>query len=109
MTSEVLRAQLDARGKACLHNPAEITADALNTAVRETIDFIGEHKAKEFAIMDFAFIRLKIYLKIGLTEEDELLLKAAIKDIELSPVVDADGNVKYLTGVVEAGVSVWEN
>jgi hypothetical protein len=109
MTAEVLRVQLDGRGKACLHNPAEITADALDTAVRETIDFMGRHKAKEFAIMDFAFIRLKIYLKISLTEEDDLLYRSAIKDIELSPVTDEDGNAKYLTGVVEAGTSVWEN
>jgi hypothetical protein len=109
MTAAELTTKLEARGKSCLHNKQEVTDPALETAVRETIDFIGAHKVKEFAVMDFAFTRLKIYLKITLTEEDELLYKAAIKEIESSPVIDDEGNTKYLSGVVERGESVWEN
>jgi hypothetical protein len=109
MDAEALKSKLENRGKACLHNQAEITENALNAAMFETIDFIGQRQAREFAVMDFAFIRLKIYLKIMLTEEDELLLREAIKEISAAPVLDAEGNTQYLTGVVEAGKSVWEN
>lgn len=109
MTAEELTRRLKLRAEACLHNKSEITHNALTRAVKETIDFVGEKKAKEFAVMDFAFIRLKIYLKISLGEEDELLLREAIKEITNAPVLDADGNTQYLTGVVEAGKSVWEN
>ena len=46
-----------------------------------------------FAKEDFAYIRLKIYLKVQLNAEDEMIFEAAQKFIKSSPFVDDEGKL----------------
>jgi hypothetical protein len=97
---------LQERAKASLQNPDEVTAAALNTAVRETEGEISGRLVKEWAVMDFAYIRLKIYLKIELLESDIALYKEACKEISNSPY--EDGDIRYAQALVRAKKSDWE-
>lgn len=107
MTLERLKELLDARAKACLVNAKEISNEALDVATRETIEEIGGRKVKERAIMDFAMTRLRVYLKIALSEEDEMLYKAALEEIRRSPTEDLDGDKRYGFLCVEREANLW--
>ena len=55
-------------------------------ATHETYEECNGRVVKSWAMMDFALIRLKLYLKIALSEEDSLLLSKAISEIKASPL-----------------------
>ncbi|ENI1829036.1 hypothetical protein ABXP12_001703 [Campylobacter fetus] len=99
MEFEKLKESLEARAKASLLNPNEITAEALEFSTNETLEFSTNEtlefcKGKEvqsWAVMDFAMTRLKIYLKIELSEADIILLKNACKEIDASKIIEGKG------------------
>ncbi|MCI6989407.1 MAG: hypothetical protein MR902_07600 [Campylobacter sp.] len=66
--------------KEALLNEAEVTKEAL-AEVKAQISFIDLALSPRWAVMDFALIRLKIILKVALTEADALLLKEATKQL----------------------------
>lgn len=74
------------RAKSVLFNPEEITDEALDVATHETYEECNGRVVKSWAMMDFALIRLKLYLKIAISEEDSLLLSKAISEIKASPL-----------------------
>jgi len=76
--------ELELRAKSSLENEAEVTQKALEVATAETLQECKGKDVKAWAKMDFAMIRLKIYLKISLSDEDVLLLKNAKKEISTS-------------------------
>ncbi|AQW80785.1 hypothetical protein CPIN17261_1331 [Campylobacter pinnipediorum subsp. pinnipediorum] len=69
------------RAQSVLLNPDEITDDALDVAVGETLEECQGKSVKSWVMMDFAMIRLKVYLKIALSEEDIVMLKNARAEI----------------------------
>lgn len=82
---ELFKEELQKRAKSALFNPDEITQEAIDVASSETFEECSGKDVKSWAKMDFAMIRLKVYLKIGLSEEDIVLLKAAKREIDNSP------------------------
>lgn len=76
---------LKKRAQSVLLNPAEITDEAIDVVTNETKEECEGKSVKSWAIMDFAMIRLKIYLKIALSEEDIVLLNKAVNEIKNSP------------------------
>lgn len=91
MGYERLKESLEARAKASLLNPDEITQEALEFSANETLEFCKGKEVQSWAVMDFAMTRLKIYLKIELSEADIILLKNACKEIDASRVVEGGG------------------
>ncbi|ABK81739.1 hypothetical protein Q4Y15_001698 [Campylobacter fetus] len=91
MEFEKLKESLEARAKASLLNPNEITAEALEFSTNETLEFCKGKEVQSWAVMDFAMTRLKIYLKIELSEADIILLKNACKEIDASKIIEGKG------------------
>lgn len=98
--------RLEFRTKTALANTDEISDELLDLALSESAEACAGRKAPEYARLDIAFIRLKVYLKIELTGEDELLLKNAMKAVENSPFENEAGETKparfYKAGVRES-------
>lgn len=84
------KALLEQRAKSCLLNPAGVTTEALDVAVSETFEECKGLVVKQWVMMDFAMIRLKMYLKIALSEEDIITLKNAMVAIKSSPNENSD-------------------
>ncbi|RAZ54555.1 hypothetical protein [Campylobacter hyointestinalis] len=85
MDSSSFKALLEQRAKSSLFNPNEISDEALDIAVGETFEECKGLIVKQWVMMDFAMIRLKMYLKIPLSEEDIITLKNAMSAIKSSP------------------------
>lgn len=82
---------LKERALKSLYNGVEINDDVVKKAIKDADDITQGRKVIHFFYEDFAYIRLKIYLKIEISEEDEMLLKACIKHFENAPFLDANG------------------
>ncbi|MBR8466340.1 hypothetical protein KDE13_08340 [Campylobacter sp. faydin G-140] len=83
-SSTEFKQALKNRANSALFNQDEITDEALDMVCAETNEECKGRDVKSWAMMDFAFIRLKIYLKIALSEEDIVLLKTAMSEIKSS-------------------------
>ncbi len=83
-----LRQKLEFRAKHSLANADEISDELLDIALNESEQECEGRKVAEFARLDIAYIRLKLYLKIELTGEDELLLKNALEKVKNSPFIE---------------------
>ncbi|MBE3607047.1 hypothetical protein CCAL13119_08935 [Campylobacter sp. RM13119] len=90
--SEEFKLALLNRAKSVLFNPNEITDEALSVVCHEVDEECGGRNVKTWAMMDFAIIRLKIFLKIALSEEDIVLLKSATNEIKNSPLISQTKN-----------------
>lgn len=100
-----LKEKLDFRAKSALANPDEISDELLDYALNESEQMCEKRSVAEFARLDLAFVRLKLYLKIELTGEDELLLKNALEVVKNSPFENDAGEQSsarfYKAGVRE--------
>lgn len=85
--------KLELRAKQSLQNPNEITQGLITRCVTDAQEACKGREVPYFAKEDFAYIRLKVYLKVGLDEQDLLLLEAAQKIIKNSPFVDDTGKL----------------
>ncbi|MCV3462297.1 hypothetical protein [Campylobacter sp. FU_497] len=84
------RAQLN------LANTDEITREVVAKAAKDVDDICKNKNIAHFIWEDFAYIRIKIYLKIVLDEEDKLLLENSLKQIQNAPLVDESGQISSL-------------
>lgn len=84
-------AKLKSRANKALFNISEVEDEFLNKAIEDANEATLGKEVKSYIVEDFAYIRLKIYLKIELSEEDEILYKEALKQIEKSPLIDELG------------------
>lgn len=78
------------RATQSLANPSEITDEALEIALKESEEICQDREVKTYARLDIAYIRLKLYLKIDLNGQDELLLKNALNEVAKSPLIEPD-------------------
>lgn len=90
--------ELASRAKSSLHNQAAISKKALEVACSETIQECEGKDVKQWAMMDFAMIRLKLYLKVELSEFDEKIYEEAKKNIRQSPGIDSDDDKGFNSG-----------
>lgn len=77
---------LTKRAKSVLKNPNEVTPEAVDVVTKEAQEECAGKEVKSWVVMDFSMIRLKIYLKIELKEEDVIMLKNALNEIKNSPL-----------------------
>lgn len=80
--------RLQIRANTALANVDEVTEELLNLAVQESDEACKNRAVPVYARLDIAFVRLKLYLKIELTGEDELLLKTALDIVAKSPFIE---------------------
>lgn len=92
-----LLAHLRFRATKSLENPSEITEELLEIALSQSDEICANKDVPSFARIDIAYIRLKIYLKIELNGEDELLLKNALEVIKAAPFIDKKGEISPST------------
>ena len=85
--------KLELRAKQSLQNPNEITPELIARCVTDAQEVCKGREVPYFAKEDFAYIRLKIYLKAVLDERDLLLLETAQKTIKNSPFVNDAGEL----------------
>ncbi|WP_260951403.1 hypothetical protein [Campylobacter sp. RM16187] len=79
------------RARVSLKNPNEVTDDVCECAVNDALEACKDRNVPYFAAEDFAYIRLKIYLKIELDETDVMLYETAQKAIKNAPFLSSDG------------------
>ncbi|TQR29161.1 hypothetical protein DMB92_08470 [Campylobacter sp. MIT 99-7217] len=84
------------RAQANLANIDEITREIVARASKDADEFCARKNVPDFIWEDFAYIRIKIYLKIVLDEEDKLLLEQAIKRVEKASEILEDGTFSTL-------------
>lgn len=87
-----LLAHLQFRATQSLDNPSEITQSLLEIALKESDEICANKDVPTFARVDLAYIRLKIYCKIELNGEDELLLKNALEVVKNAPFINEGGD-----------------
>lgn len=87
------------RAELNLGNPQEITREVVAKAAKDADDVCKNKQIADFIWEDFAFIRIKIYLKILLDEEDKILLENALKAIKVAPEILEDGEVGLKTKI----------
>lgn len=82
--------KLKKRALKALYNLDEIESakEFVDKAVADARDISKGKAVIEHFVEDYAYIRLKIYLKIELSQEDELLYKEVLKAIKEAPFVD---------------------
>ncbi len=83
-----LKARLSKRAHTALANADEVTDELLELACAESDEACEKREVPLYARLDIAFVRLKLYLKIEMTGEDELLLKNAMEVVKDSPFKD---------------------
>lgn len=88
-----MKEKLELRAKQSLLNPNEITQGLIERCVTDAQEICKGREVPYFAKEDFAYIRLKIYLKAVLDERDLLLLETAQKTIKNSPFVNDAGEL----------------
>ncbi|WP_095296915.1 hypothetical protein [Helicobacter sp. 12S02232-10] len=86
-----LLTELLERAKGSLENEEEVSEAVATRALKEMEEAVLNKKVPNFIKLDFAMVRLKLWLKIGLSEEDEMLLNKALKAIENAPLIQEEG------------------
>lgn len=102
--SKSLFERFEIRAKTALANADELTNELLELALNESNEACKNRAVPDFARLDIAFVRLKLYLKIELVGEDELLLKNALEVVEKSPFLENEATCAskfYKSGVRE--------
>jgi len=90
-----------ARATTALFNQSEITQELCDTAYGEALDLTGNKPIPVTMLLDLAFMRLKLHLKVEVEDVESKLAFMAIKEAErTSVVVGSDGVLSALdTGV----------
>lgn len=89
-----LFAILKQRAIQSLANPNEINDEVLNMSLTDSNEACKGRDVPYYIRVDFAYIRLKLYLKIDLNGEDEMLFKHALNAIEKSEIINDKGEIK---------------
>ena len=84
---------LKQRALKSLSNPSEIDDDTLMLALQDSNEACRGKGVPNYIRIDFAYVRLKLYLKIDLNGEDELLFKNALEVISKANSFDIKGDL----------------
>ena len=84
---------LKKRAMQSLANPNEIEDSLLHIVLQESHEICKGRDVPSFARIDVAYVRLKLYMKIELNGEDEMLYKNALQIIKESPILDSSGKL----------------
>ncbi|RBQ28409.1 hypothetical protein [Aliarcobacter vitoriensis] len=87
-----LKQRLEVRAKAGVSNPAEVTNDALDLALKEAFEIVGKKQVSDTTKLDIAFFRLMIMIKkSGASEDDMELYKAALQIVKNANSLESTG------------------
>jgi hypothetical protein len=78
-----------------LNNPSLAKEADIVAAANEAIELIGDKSLDETTTLDIAFYRLKIRLKIEVSEADIYLYQSALKRLANAPYINAGGSLSY--------------
>ena len=73
-----------------LTNTAVITDDVIAIAAEEADEICSGRVVPLWSQLDIAMYRLKVNLKIGISDSDEFSFKEAMKEVRLSPAIDSE-------------------
>jgi len=107
-----LVAALEQRAKTSLLNPLELTPEILSAAASEAIE-ISEGKAiPQAMLLDIAIVRLKLYLKVEVSDFEQTCYNQAIKKSVNTalPTTDTDDTSAQTVTGIKSGqrVSEWD-
>lgn len=89
-----MRDKLRARARQSLKNEVEVSDEIIDKAASDA-EVACANKAVAYYIKeDFAYVRVKIYLKISLSDEDLMLYETALKAIKAAEFIDENGNLQ---------------
>lgn len=83
--------QLLKRAQARLANLSEVNEETCSLALSEASELCGGKEAPSAVVLDLAWIRLKLYLKVELNAEDELLYDRALAFLKTAPLKNENG------------------
>lgn len=99
---------LKQRALKSLTNPSEIDDNTLRLALQDCHEACKGKDVPNYIQIDFAYVRLKLYLKIDLNGEDELLFKNALEVIRKANSFDKEGKLYssrfYVSGIREESI-----
>jgi len=103
--------KLLARAKTALFNQSEITQELCETAWSEALDLTNNKPIPETMLLDLAFMRLKLHLKIEVDETESKLAFMAIKEADRRSVtIDSNGVVSSSDAGIKTSkrISRWD-
>lgn len=87
-----LKTRLETRAKAGLSNPAEVTSEVLDLALKEALEIVGRKQVNDTTKLDIAFFRLMLMIKKnGIDEDDMDLYKAALLIVKNANSIETTG------------------
>ncbi len=109
--SDRLKTKLESRAKTALFNTKEITPEVIEGAIFEALDLVNEKPIGDTLLLDLAYVRLKLRLKIDIEQLEEKLAMMAIKEADkVALVTNESGEASVILSSVKSGkrVSEWD-
>lgn len=107
MTTAEFEAALTERAQRNLTNSSLITPEVVSLAASEAEAICEGRQVPDWAKLDIGMYRLKINIKIGLSDTDENLYKQAMKEVRNSPVINDDDTTSFGTVIVKQREESW--
>ena len=90
--------RLEKKAKAGLSNPAEVTQELLELAIKEADEIVDKKIVSDTTKLDIAYFRLMLMIKKnGVSDDDLELYKAALKIVKDSSGRDVTGETVVAT------------
>ncbi len=86
--------KLQLRAKAGLSNENEIIVSELQFALDEATEIVGDKNLAEAYLIDIAYYRFLLLMKIGVDESEVANYKIALKAFDLAPVIVIEDGVE---------------
>jgi len=99
--------ELKARAARNLANPAVVTDEVVEIASSEAESICAGRTVADWAKLDIGMYRLKVNLKIGISDADQFALKEAMREVKSSPLVSDEGETSYGGIAVRQGENQW--
>lgn len=84
---------LELRAKTSLLNPLELTQEVLVNASNEAIELTQGKNISQAMLLDIAIVRLKLWLKAEVSENEMTLYHQAMKLAMATPLMKSDGEI----------------
>lgn len=97
-----------ARAKTALFNQSEVTQELCDRAWAEAVELTRNKPIPTAMLLDLAFMRLKLYLKIEVDETESKLAFLAIKEAEKLSAATSGGGTAPAGIKVNKRVSEWD-
>ncbi len=90
-----------------LTNTSVITDEVIAIAAAETEEICLNRTVPQWAKLDIGIYRLKVNLKIGISDADEFTMKEAMREVKASPLAVSETETVIGGAVVKNGGNSW--